>query len=114
MQEVGKFCELKDHHPEWSSSEGGKRLDVKLTSHFANNTVTLLDFELAENFSKTYKSTAKFNMYPRFENSQFVSASVGAIAALTAFGFYKFVAWYKPYSLHDTQAGLAQTVPTLP
>ena len=47
VQEVGKFCELKDHHPEWFSSEGGKTVSVRLTSHFANNKVTLFDFEVA-------------------------------------------------------------------
>ena len=59
-----------------------------MTSHFANNTVTLLDFELAENMSKVYKSTAKFNMYPRFEPSQFVTASVGIMGVVAVLGFY--------------------------
>ena len=48
IQEVGKFCETKDHHPQWSTSNGGKTVHVELTSHFANNTVTIFDFEVAQ------------------------------------------------------------------
>lgn len=44
IQEVGKFCELNDHHPEWKSLNGGKSLEIKLTSHFKNNKVSPLDF----------------------------------------------------------------------
>ena len=47
IQHVSKFCNEKDHHPEWSSSDGGKVVNVRLTSHFAGNKVTRLDFELA-------------------------------------------------------------------
>jgi 4a-hydroxytetrahydrobiopterin dehydratase len=56
-QEVGKFAELNDHHPEWNTSNGGKNINVKLTSHFNNNTVTLLDFELAEQMNKQFGQT---------------------------------------------------------
>jgi pterin-4a-carbinolamine dehydratase len=52
MQEVGKFCSQKDHHPEWSSSDKGKTVSVRLTSHFAGNKVTLFDFQLAEHMNK--------------------------------------------------------------
>jgi pterin-4a-carbinolamine dehydratase len=48
VHEVGKFCSLKDHHPQWETADNGKSLVVTLTSHFANNKVTLFDFELAE------------------------------------------------------------------
>jgi pterin-4a-carbinolamine dehydratase len=37
-----------DHHPEWKLSNNGLTVDVRLTSHFAGNKVTRLDFELAE------------------------------------------------------------------
>ena len=64
--------------------------------------------------SKVYKNTAKFNMYPKFDNSQFVSASVGVMGVLCVLGFYQYVARYNPLNLHDTNAGLEKTVPTLP
>ena len=43
VMRVAKDAEEHDHHPEWNLSDGGKTLNVKLTSHFANNTVTRLD-----------------------------------------------------------------------
>ena len=66
IQSVGKFCEQKDHHPEWSSSNGGRTVHVRLTSHFANNKVTLFDFELAQHMNKQFSANAKFNPNPRF------------------------------------------------
>ena len=46
--EVSRDAEAKNHHPECSITNGGKILNVKLTSHIADNTVTRLDFEMAE------------------------------------------------------------------
>ena len=54
VQHVSKFCNQKDHHPEWSVSNGGCTVNVKLTSHFAGNKVTRLDFELAEAMNNSY------------------------------------------------------------
>ena len=42
MNEVGKVASKKDHHPEWKLESN--ILTVRLTSHFANNKVTLYDF----------------------------------------------------------------------
>ena len=54
-----------DHHPEWRLSNGGRTVDVKLTSHFANNTVTRLDFQLAEAMNEAYTLTnSTFVMFP--------------------------------------------------
>jgi hypothetical protein len=65
VQNVGKFCNQKDHHPEWESANGGKSIKVKLTSHFAGNKVTLFDFELAESMNANYKIAQKsFTPYP--------------------------------------------------
>lgn len=58
VQHVSKFCNQKDHHPEWSVSNGGCTVNVKLTSHFAGNKVTRLDFELAEAMNNSYFLTA--------------------------------------------------------
>ncbi len=44
VQKVGIFAETMDHHPEWECTNGGKTISVKLTSHFAGNTVTTFDF----------------------------------------------------------------------
>ncbi len=48
VQAVGKECNKMDHHPEWKTEDGGKTVSVSLTSHFAGNTVTRLDFLLGE------------------------------------------------------------------
>ena len=65
VMRVGKDAEVKDHHPEWSSSDGGRTVNVRLTSHFANNTVTRLDFELAEAMTNAYTEVRTcFKMYP--------------------------------------------------
>ena len=55
VHKVGVFCEQIDHHPEWSAKNGGKTLNVRLTSHFADNTVTLFDFRLAQYMNVVYK-----------------------------------------------------------
>ena len=91
MQQVGKFAETKDHHPEWSSTDGGKTINVRLTSHFAGNKVTLFDFELAEHMNKTYKASAKFNMFPRFDQSQLLSVAVGAGSLIFVMGAYTYL-----------------------
>jgi 4a-hydroxytetrahydrobiopterin dehydratase len=45
---VSMEANKKDHHPEWKVTNGGNTVEVTLTSHFAGNKVTRLDFELAE------------------------------------------------------------------
>ena len=60
VQKVGIFCESIDHHPEWSATDGGKSLKVKLTSHFADNTVTLFDFRLAQYMNQMYGKKSWF------------------------------------------------------
>ena len=57
MQVVSSYCDSKDHHPEWKSEKGGTSIHVKLTSHFAGNTVSLLDYELAEHMNKSFNDT---------------------------------------------------------
>ena len=45
-------------------------LEARLTSHFANNTATLFDFELAEEMNKQYFYTLKkYNQYPFFDRN---------------------------------------------
>lgn len=78
VQEVSKYADEKDHHPEWRSEAGGTVIHVKLTSHFAGNTVSLLDYELAEAMNKAYGDTqSTFTMFPMFDQKQLLSLSVG-------------------------------------
>ena len=59
-----------DHHPEWSLSNKGLTVDVRLTSHFAGNKVTRLDFELAEAMNEAYGITlSTYSMFPFFTNA---------------------------------------------
>ena len=90
IQSVGKFCEKKDHHPEWSSSNGGKSVKVRLTSHFAGNKLTLYDFELAENMNKAYKEASKFNMYSQWDVNRLITLGVVVGSAAT---FYLANKW---------------------
>jgi len=58
-----------DHHPEWKLSNNGMTVDVRLTSHFAGNKVTRLDFELAEAMNEAYSITlSTFSMFPWLSN----------------------------------------------
>ena len=109
--EVSKWANQKDHHPEWSVSNGGRTIDVKLTSHFAGNKVTRLDFELGEAMNRQHAaSVKKFRMYPRFESSQLVSMQIGALLLLCGGLAYKAVT-YSPYPTREQRADL---VPELP
>ena len=77
IQAVGKYCDSVDHHPEWKCHDGGKSVSVKLTSHFADNTVTIMDFELAQQMNVAYNDTkGQFNMYPRVSEKSLVHLSI--------------------------------------
>jgi len=89
VQQVGKFAETNDHHPEWTTSNGGTQVHARLTSHFANNKVTIFDFELAENMNKSFASAMKHNLYPSYTNSQLLSATIGLGSIVVLFGTYQ-------------------------
>lgn len=91
IQAVGVFAESKDHHPEWQTMNGGKDVSVKLTSHFANNKVTLFDFEMAEAMNKEYKSSMKYSLYPRFTKSELISAAIALSSAVVLYGTYQYL-----------------------
>ena len=75
---VTNFCNEKDHHPEWSTADGGRTINVTLTSHFAGNKVTRLDFELAEALNNAHALTAgRYSMHPRFDAKQWASLKIG-------------------------------------
>ena len=89
MMRVAKDAEEKDHHPEWNLSNRGKTVNVKLTSHFADNTVTRLDFELAEAMNNAFTETrGSYKMYPMFTPDQWASIKIGA--GLFTFGVFAF------------------------
>lgn len=68
---------VKDHHPEWRLTDEGRTVQVNLTSHFAGNKVTRLDFELAEVMNEQYeRTTQSFRMFPRFTDSQWASIKI--------------------------------------
>lgn len=91
VQSVNSYCDSKDHHPEWKSEQGGTLIHVKLTSHFAGNTVSLLDYELAEQMNQSFNDTkSTFNMFPMFDQKKLLSLSVG---------FGTFVLLYSGFNL---------------
>ena len=92
IMRVAKDAELKDHHPEWSTADGGRSVNVKLTSHFAQNTVTRLDFELAECMNTAYTEVrGSFKMYPRLTAEQWSSVRIGLGMFVLGTFFFKFV-----------------------
>ena len=91
VQSVGKYAEAKDHHPEWSTSNGGKSISVNLTSHFAGNQVTLSDYQLASQMNSMYSDTkSTFNPYPRISESQYVSLCVATGTFVVGFSLFKY------------------------
>lgn len=65
VHRVGTKCSELDHHPEWNVTNGGKSVSVKLTSHFAGNKLSLLDFQLAEIMNTQNKIVLKtFKKFP--------------------------------------------------
>jgi 4a-hydroxytetrahydrobiopterin dehydratase len=54
MTEVAKYAEQIDHHPTWSNTYN--RVDISLSTHDANDTVTTHDVDLATYASRVAKS----------------------------------------------------------
>ncbi len=78
VQAVGLRADAIDHHPEWSVSNGGRTVQVRLTSHFADNKVTRLDFELAEICNEEFsKNVSTYSMFPRFSAQQWATFKIG-------------------------------------
>ena len=77
MQSVGVKAENIDHHPEWYTSEGGTVVNVTLTSHFADNKVTRLDFQLAEILNEEYAvASSTFKMHTYFDKKEWASIKI--------------------------------------
>ena len=77
VQGVSRFCAQKDHHPEWSVSDGGRTVNVTLTSHFAGNKVTLFDFQLAEHMNNQLQVAQKWYWrYPLLEDKSWSTLKI--------------------------------------
>lgn len=71
---------MKDHHPEWEVVDGGKVVNVRLTTHWAGNTITRSDFELAEQMNNASEMAGRFKQYQRFfweDTRQLASWQIG-------------------------------------
>lgn len=90
--EVSRFANKIDHHPEWSLTNGGQSVQIKLTSHFAGNKVTRLDFQLAEEMNNQFDITASsFKMFPWFSRSQIANMKIAFGAFVLTSFLFKFV-----------------------
>ena len=116
VQNVGKFCSQQDHHPEWSVTDAGKTVNVRLTSHFANNKVTLFDFQLAEHMNQQYKVTQKwFTQYPLLTPKAYTSWKI-ALATFVLFNFALSVgfSWGREYPSATNRGQKPQAVHNRP
>lgn len=70
-------------------------MNVKLTSHFAGNKVTLFDFQLAENMNKQMQITQKwFSPYPWVTSSQWTTFKIFIVTfVLVNFAFQMVTHW---------------------
>lgn len=109
VQSVGKYAESKDHHPEWETTNGGRSISVRLTSHFAGNQVTLSDYQLASHMNSMYSDTkSTFNPYPRMTESQWISLCVASGSFVLGFSLFKY--FTVPNGVEtDTQRGAPLT-----
>lgn len=108
---VSQWANTKDHHPEWNLSNKGCTVNVNLTSHFAGNKVTRLDFELAEEMNKQAKTVSKrFSMFPRIDSSQMASIQIGLLL-LACGGFVYKVVTYNPYHTRQQRMDLMESLP---
>ena len=90
---VKDHCEELDHHPEWTVA--GNSLDVKLTSHTANNNVSVKDYELAAFISREYEQR-NFNGFKYNQCNQKWVSNAAAIG-LTVVTVYTLVYLYNLY-----------------
>lgn len=92
VMRVARDAENKDHHPEWSTSHGGRVINATLTSHFAQNTVTRLDFELAECMNNAHTEVqGTFKMYPYLDPKQWASLKIGVGMFVISVFAFKFM-----------------------
>ena len=92
IQGVAKTANKLDHHPEWNVSNNGTVVNANLTSHFAGNKVTRLDFELAEAMNNQFILTSsQFKQNPWFTAKQWASFKIGVGAFIFGSFFFKFV-----------------------
>lgn len=57
MTEVALTAAKMDHHPNWSNT--WNKVQIKLTTHSAGNTITLKDEKLAEAITRAYQKYEK-------------------------------------------------------
>ena len=92
VQTVSLHAEELDHHPEWSTDCDGTVIHAKLTSHFANNTVTLNDFQMAELMNQSYNDTqSTFKMFRRIDDKQMLSLCVGVGTFVLLYSAFNWV-----------------------
>ena len=64
---------------------------MKLTSHFANNKVTLFDFELAEHMNFQYGEVkSDFKLFPRVSERNLVSLSIGVGSFVLFYSLWQY------------------------
>lgn len=76
MNKIKPICDELDHHPEWGTD--GNTLKIRLTSHFNQNKVSPMDYELAAMISREYSTLNNYLNLP-LERKQAMSRLVSIL-----------------------------------
>lgn len=83
VNEIGKLAEKLEHHPEWSTSDEGKLVHIRLTTHDLGNRLGLKDFQLAKHIVETSgKMSVLHNPYPVMDQKTMSSIQVFGLTLL--------------------------------
>ena len=90
-QNVASVSNKLDHHPEWHVSQNGRVLSVKLTSHFAGNELTTLDYKLAEQMNNEYNlCLSSYQQFTRFSDNTWNNLKYGLASAAALMFIFKY------------------------
>lgn len=90
VNEIGKLAEKLEHHPEWSTSDEGRLVHIRLTTHDLGNRLGLKDFQLAKQIVETSsKMSILHNPYPAVDPKTMASFQVFGLLCLGSFLVFK-------------------------
>jgi pterin-4a-carbinolamine dehydratase len=89
MNIIKDKCDELDHHPEWTLGDDNV-LRIKLTSHFKNNNISSMDYDLAAYITYKYLERSDYNFRYNRTIQRLVSYSFSGIVALLSFALFYY------------------------